>query len=428
MALYALENGKLVEAPGNAGASGKLADVIVDAVQSQTLALVQHPLFPIGYVTNRESHDPAQSLIALDATKRVITIEVLRHLNSETLLHATSRSGYFATLNRQQLAEIYPGTEQDFAHRWNLFLENTSPAQKPTARLYLFCLSIDEAVKNSLCGLGVEAKLVLPHEGLSGTLIEVAEAASYGTNILAKAPQPWMIEAPQPAEPAAPQTHTVDQSLWNIEGWADRSGVAPLPYHQREAQESPRVVLPEPEIDPIVSATEEPAQAKESLPQRREDTAIMLAELTDPPRKLGRRARRRAAWNSDQPMATPASPESSDSPDTAIIPSIKPAFPIQPPAPRRGKSLYEQMMDHKKRAEQRLWDESAPNDFSEKLLISERDSAAESSRAVELAAENDQTALPDWMAATERILYPPTPPKQAQTDRVTRRSRRRRQA
>ncbi|QJC21267.1 hypothetical protein HC352_01185 [Arcanobacterium buesumense] len=395
--MFALHNGRLVEAPEYAQSSADFARDILRAVQSQTLALIQRPLFPIGYVTNQDSREPQQSLVTMDSDKRVVTIEVFHTLNAQALVQATARAGRFSALNRQQLTDIYPGTEQDFAHRWGLFLDSTTPTPHKASRLYIFCLEIDDQARNSLSGVDIDVKLILPHDGAEGTLVEVVDVDRYVPCLLNKPVAPWMIGSKASEEGS--EDELLDQSLWNIQGWAQRPDIPSLPYHQAVAQTSPKVVMPQDAPDFVAISADRADDSEESTtPAPRADTAIMLAELSNPPRRLSRRARRLA---NNQSATSDTSADAPSQSETSAIPSFsEPTLPNS----KSGTVLYEQLLERSKRAEQRLWDQSAPKMHAETTIYSEGESATEAERAVAEAAEHDRTKLADWISH-QRAAY-----------------------
>ncbi|WP_216379090.1 hypothetical protein [Arcanobacterium phocae] len=386
MSVFALSDGRLVEAPTYSQFSRGLIKDILHAVQSQTLALIQRPLFPIGYVTNQDSGDPKQSLIALDSDKRVVTIEVVDILTAASLVQASARAGKFSSLSRQQLVDFYPGTEQDFAHRWGLFIDSTAPSSQQAPRLYIFCQDLDDEARNSLSGVDVDVKLIVAHEGANGTLIEVVDVDQHLPHVINQPQAPWMISAGSSSSGEEAE-NLLDQSLWDIQGWAERPSIPPLPYHQAVAQQSQADNLPTEQPDFILPDSEDGVrEASEEAEVSRFDTAIMLAELTEQPSRRSRRARRRATAGQ-----TESEHVSVNERDTA------PASTPHLPKSKSGTVLYEQLLERTKRAEQRLWDRSAPQVHTEKTIFSEEKSANMAARAVAEAAEKDCTKLAEWI-------------------------------
>lgn len=55
MAVFALNNGRLEDAPRYVGDSQRISSQLLRAISSQTLALINRQLFPVGNVTNEHS-------------------------------------------------------------------------------------------------------------------------------------------------------------------------------------------------------------------------------------------------------------------------------------------------------------------------------------------------------------------------------------
>lgn len=78
MALFEIENGRLVPAQfGREVPDGFTADVL-QAVRSQVLEIVSRPLFPIAWEGGTGSNDDAPRLTALDAAGQVVAVEVVK--------------------------------------------------------------------------------------------------------------------------------------------------------------------------------------------------------------------------------------------------------------------------------------------------------------------------------------------------------------
>lgn len=316
-------------------------------------------------------------------------------------------------------------------------------------RIYIFCLHIDHDAREALSALDVEVKLIVPHQGNDSTLVEVTDIDAYAPFLLSAPQAPWMIGSGDVSQPTPyhseldagldtnpgngntpvaqmeePTTELVDQSLWDIKGWVEHPEIPHLPSHAASPRRSrhdisvtgydKRAQLTMFDDDEPAVSDAQPASAEPS--SQRQDSAIKLAQLTEPPRRRSRRAKlaHEAAPQTSSGALTPKQSglldETGETTQTASL------------RPDSDAVLYQQLLDRAKRAEQRLWDKSAPKHSVDPIIFSEEQSASEAERAVAQAAAHDQIQLAEWIK--QQRLAGLDPQTSNHTQQHLRRSRR----
>lgn len=153
MALFEFDEGHLVPAQfGRPVANGLGADVL-DAVRAQVLEIVSRPLFPITWRDMSRVSDPSNAaprLTALDAAGQVVSVEVVAHLDSDTLISSLSRLADTAALSWTDLAREYPGGIDGFKGGWVQFRDSMPPSSASGPRLVMVVGSIDPQVRPAL--------------------------------------------------------------------------------------------------------------------------------------------------------------------------------------------------------------------------------------------------------------------------------------
>lgn len=153
MALFEIEDGHLFPAQfGRPVANGLTPDVL-ELVRDQVLEIVSRPLFPITWRDMSRVADPTNvqpRLTALDASGQVVSVEVVEHLDSETLIASLSRLADTAALSWTDLAREYPGDIEGFKAGWMHFRDSMPPSPAPGPRLVMVVGSIDLQVRPAL--------------------------------------------------------------------------------------------------------------------------------------------------------------------------------------------------------------------------------------------------------------------------------------
>lgn len=153
MALFEFEDGHLVPAQFGRPVANGLSPEVLEAVRGQVLEIVSRPLFPITWRDMSRVSDPSNEqprLTALDASGQVVSVEVLDHLDSDTLIASLSRLADTAALSWTDLAREYPGDVEGFKEGWVHFRDSMPPSPAPGPRLVMVVGSIDLQVRPAL--------------------------------------------------------------------------------------------------------------------------------------------------------------------------------------------------------------------------------------------------------------------------------------
>lgn len=153
MALFEFDNGRLVPAQFGRPLDSGLTGDVIDAVCGQVLEIVSRPLFPITWrdiVRGHEEDEDSQRLTALDATGQVVSVEVITHLDSDTLISSLSRLADTAALSWSDLAREYDGGLDAFRHGWMQFRDAMPPSPGAGPRLIIVTGEIDPQVRPAL--------------------------------------------------------------------------------------------------------------------------------------------------------------------------------------------------------------------------------------------------------------------------------------
>ncbi len=150
MALFELENGRLVPAQFGHVVPDGFSEDVLQAVRSQVLEIVSRPLFPITWEGGSEEGSDAPRLTALDAAGQVVAVEVVRLLDADILIDALSRLADSAAMSWTDLARHYPHGIEGFKAGWARFRESmpTSPPNGP--RMVLVAAEITPEVRPAL--------------------------------------------------------------------------------------------------------------------------------------------------------------------------------------------------------------------------------------------------------------------------------------
>lgn len=445
MAVFALNNGKLVTAPAFHDSDNEASAEALAAVRDSALELIDRPLFSVGWVTGDARDNHQQSLIALDSSGQVVTIDVIDELTARGLIAAAARAGRHSEYTRRQLVDIHAHGTNEFLAEWNQFLDLTPPVAGKGPRLYLFVAHLADDAREpllALMGVGVEAQQIIMHSGANGILVELADIARQRPHFLHASGNVARLDGTAVASERAERSNatpaaSVDATEWKMDGWGATPklpemthGIPPQKHEPIEVPSQYRRDLPE---------TSAPASRTAAVPvdEPRRDTAIMLAELSaqaevarpstpqqpapqQPTRSASDAAvpRRRRSHRRHVPeVATPVPQASAPQTPRVSVPQAPAQPPVVPQTPVRqtpvvaprtripsalsadipvdrsfapitGRTLYDDVLDSAKPAEQRLWEKSAPASAPH-MLISESDSAAAAARAVAEAARRD---------------------------------------
>ena len=223
MALFEFEDGHLVPAQFGYPVAQDLGPDLVDAICQQVLQIVSRPLFPVTWrdMTGQDDEETPR-LTALDVTGQIVSVEILKEIDSETLIPSLSRLAEVASISWSDLAAEYPSGPEGFRAGWAQFRDSMPPAVGPGPRLIMVAGDIDPSVRPALSVLatsGVEVHLMNLRQMSNGRLFldvnavgprlyghapQLLASATAAPEITAATEQPAPFEESAPAESAIP--------------------------------------------------------------------------------------------------------------------------------------------------------------------------------------------------------------------------------
>ena len=191
MALFEFEDGHLVPAQFGYPVAQDLGPDLVDAICQQVLQIVSRPLFPVTWrdMTGQDDEETPR-LTALDVTGQIVSVEILKELDSETLINSLSRLAEVASISWSDLAAEYPSGPEGFRAGWAQFRDSMPPAVGPGPRLIMVAGDIDPSVRPALSVLatsGVEVHLMNLRQMSNGRLF--LDVNAVGPRLYGHAPQ-----------------------------------------------------------------------------------------------------------------------------------------------------------------------------------------------------------------------------------------------
>ena len=223
MALFEFEDGHLVPAQFGYPVAQDLGPELVDAICQQVLQIVSRPLFPVTWrdMTGQDDEETPR-LTALDVSGQIVSVEILKELDSETLITSLSRLAEVASISWSDLAAEYPSGPEGFRAGWAQFRDSMPPAVGPGPRLIMVAGDIDPSVRPALSVLatsGVEVHLMNLRQMSNGRLFldvnavgprlyghapQLLASAAAAPELAAATEQPAPFEESVPAESAIP--------------------------------------------------------------------------------------------------------------------------------------------------------------------------------------------------------------------------------
>ena len=223
MALFEFEDGHLVPAQFGYPVAQDLGPDLVDAICQQVLQIVSRPLFPVTWrdMTGQDDEETPR-LTALDVTGQIVSVEILKELDSETLITSLSRLAEVASISWSDLAAEYPSGPEGFRAGWAQFRDSMPTAVGPGPRLIMVAGDIDPSVRPALSVLatsGVEVHLMNLRQMSNGRLFldvnavgprlyghapQLLASAAAAPELAAATEQPAPFEESLPAESAIP--------------------------------------------------------------------------------------------------------------------------------------------------------------------------------------------------------------------------------
>ena len=205
MALFEFEDGRLVPAQFGYPVAQDLGPDLVDAICQQVLQIVSRPLFPVTWrdMTGQDDQERPR-LTALDVSGQIVSVEILKELDSETLITSLSRLAEVASISWSDLAAEYPSGPDGFRTGWAQFRDSMPPAVGPGPRLIMIAGDIDPSVRPALSVLatsGVEVHLMNLRQMSNGRLF--LDVNAVGPRLYGHAPQLLASAAAAPVLAAA---------------------------------------------------------------------------------------------------------------------------------------------------------------------------------------------------------------------------------
>lgn len=245
MALFEFEDGHLVPAQFGYPVAQDLGPDLVDAICAQVLQIVSRPLFPVTWrdMTGQEDEE-APRLTALDVTGQIVSVEILKELDSEALITSLSRLAEVASISWSDLAAEYPSGSDGFLAGWAQFRDSMPPAVGPGPRLIIVAGEIAPSVRPALSILatsGVEVHLMNLRQMSNGRLF--LDVNAVGPRLYGHAPQ-LLASAPAP-EIVAPADDTVEEV-------SSKASVIPAPAAETPGEEDAETptTRPTPKVAP----------------------------------------------------------------------------------------------------------------------------------------------------------------------------------
>ena len=223
MALFEFEDGHLVPAQFGYPVAQDLGPDLVDAICQQVLQIVSRPLFSVTWRDmTGQGDEETPRLTALDVSGQIVSVEILKELDSETLITSLSRLAEVASISWSDLAAEYPSGPEGFRGGWAQFRDSMPPAVGPGPRLIIVAGEIDPSVRPALSILatsGVEVHLMNLRQMSNGRLF--LDVNAVGPRLYGHAPQ-LLASASAPApEIVAPAEEPIEESVAEASGESD---------------------------------------------------------------------------------------------------------------------------------------------------------------------------------------------------------------
>ena len=223
MALFEFEDGHLVPAQFGYPVAQDLGPDLVDAICQQVLQIVSRPLFQVTWRDmTGQGDEETPRLTALDVSGQIVSVEILKELDSETLITSLSRLAEVASISWSDLAAEYPSGPEGFRGGWAQFRDSMPPAVGPGPRLIIVAGEIDPSVRPALSILatsGVEVHLMNLRQMSNGRLF--LDVNAVGPRLYGHAPQ-LLASASAPApEIVAPAEEPIEESVAEASGESD---------------------------------------------------------------------------------------------------------------------------------------------------------------------------------------------------------------
>ena len=405
MALFEFEDGHLVPAQFGYPVAQDLGPDLVDAICQQVLQIVSRPLFPVTWrdMTGQDDEETPR-LTALDVTGQIVSVEILKELDSETLITSLSRLAEVASISWSDLAAEYPSGPEGFRAGWTQFRDSMPPAVGPGPRLIMVAGDIDPSVRPALSVLatsGVEVHLMNLRQMSNGRLFldvnavgprlyghapQLLASATAAPELAAATEQATPFEESVPTEAAIPAPPEESADVSNEED-SETPTTRPTPKvapHLREVFTYPMDEEPPAPFKPATdeSSTEDSSDDQpESEPETRADAA---AGVEDAEGVAESDESAEPAGEADEPEALEQLEDSEDGDDSEDAEA----------------ELADELLDHEDNAAQEAVEAQEPEAADEHSDIADEHEAADEN-ADDVADESDVDAHDDAEAPAD---------------------------
>ncbi|MFG6161355.1 hypothetical protein ACRQD5_08475 [Actinotignum sp. GS-2025b] len=314
MGVFSLRGGQFHRAAPPADLPEETRASVAEALRAQIAEFLDFPAFQVTW-TRPEGECGTASLVALDATGNIISVDIIDILDGAALLAALARSAQHATLDRREITRLFPGGPHDFSSAWQEFTAVNPPIPEPAPRLSIFAFAIDPDITDAvraLAGAGVQVWQVTILERAAGILLSVDEVRLQRAAALGPA-------AGVPVLDVAAEV-----------GEADEAAATPEVSREEDAA---------PEAEPETEAQPEPAAAAERPRRRGSRAAQPGTESAARSRNIWQEIRGRRAAHAPAAAATSV-------PSSAAGPAHASAHRAANSAPPEGPHRNDHQADH----------------------------------------------------------------------------------
>ena len=272
MALFEFEDGHLVPAQFGYPVAQDLGPELVDAICQQVLQIVSRPLFPVTWRDmTGQGDEETPRLTALDVSGQIVSVEILKELDSETLITSLSRLAEVASISWSDLASEYPSGPEGFRAGWAQFRDSMPRAVGPGPRLIIVAGDIDPSVRPALSILatsGVEVHLMNLRQMSNGRLF--LDVNAVGPRLYGHAPQllaSASAAAPEIVAPAQESVEEVDADA-SVESDSETPTTRPTPKVAPHLRDVFTYTIDEEPPAPWRPASEDEAQAEDEATEQ----------------------------------------------------------------------------------------------------------------------------------------------------------------
>lgn len=247
MGVFSLRGGQFHRAAPPADLPEETRASVAEALRAQIAEFLDFPAFQVAW-TRPEGERGTASLVALDATGNIISVDIIDVLDGAALLAALARSAQHATLDRREITRLFPGGPHDFSSAWQEFTAVNPPIPEPAPRLSIFACAIDPDITDAvraLAGAGVQVWQVTILERAAGILLSVDEVRLQRATALGPAAGVPVLDVAakagdHPEAEAQPEAVAEASDAVEMESAAEAESPAETPEAPAAAAERPR--------------------------------------------------------------------------------------------------------------------------------------------------------------------------------------------